>query len=173
MALDFDKYKNFIFTVYIDRGEFVSNQTCHIKEILVLINEFLSGSKSNLMASDQVTNFLFDIKDPGQNYSTHLFELDLTRIVKKFNIHSKIIVGGSVYYAFNYLFGLNREIDCEFSFSTHFNVSEWSKDELINFLRDNDPQILKLIDIKNRRRLESAVRFILATSRKYSEEYFS
>ncbi|BDQ04906.1 MAG: hypothetical protein KatS3mg084_0424 [Candidatus Dojkabacteria bacterium] len=172
LALDLGKYKNFIFSAYVDRRDFVSNQTCNINKILLLIDEIFSSSKSDMIVSDKVVNFLFDIKDPGQNYSTHTFELDLTRIVKKFNIYSKIIVGGSVYYAFNYLFGLNREINSDFTCSTCSNISEWSKDELINFLYDNDPQILEFIDIKNRRRLESAARFVLATSKKYSEEYF-
>lgn len=61
--------------------------------------------------SNQIKNYLFDIKNPGENYSVKEFIDDFDRIKTKFRFTNSLIVGGTIYYAYHLLFDTVFEPD--------------------------------------------------------------
>lgn len=171
---DAKKFVNIIFKIYTKNKEGLFFYELEGQEFLGFINDYFknSYSKNNKV---NVENYLFDIKYPLDSYSSYEFQNDIKRIANKFNLKSKIIVGGTIYYAYNYIFQTNRGFDlADNLLHAHKQVdfSTLNYDDCINFLKKNDPEILKIIDVKNPRRVETAVRFIIQTGKKYSSQYF-
>lgn len=121
-----------------------------------------------------VENYLFDVRNPTEKYYTGDFDSDIKRIVERFGIQSKIITGGTIYYAYNYIFQLNNENNLigDFDFDRS-EIEKLSEAELIREIQDKDPEAFEFIKKDNRRRLESVVSFLRNNpGRKYSLEYF-
>ena len=173
--LDFEKYKNIRFKVWVYDSEGLKNTEFDSVEELVFFtnNNFKSPLDSRLRGNDkehlQFKNYLFDIREPLEAYSTVDFEQDLNRISKKFDIKNRIIVGGTVYYAYNFLLGLNNFEEGNEVFS--LQSTDYSQEEMLEKLEELDAESLNLIDIKNPRRVQSAWGFINKTGKKYSENY--
>lgn len=185
--LDPKKYANIKFKVWKrENGNLENIEFENIEELLDLLKNCLRGTmNSSLRGNDSqdITNFLFDIRDPLQAYSTVEFEEDLERITKKFNLKNRIIVGGTIYYAYNFIFQLKNLESFESSgvgrlesvipvFSERSEEKYRDLDLEIKKLKELDPESLNIIDTKNPRRVETALKYILKTGRKYSEEYF-
>lgn len=174
LQLDFQngKYEDIYFDIYFrKKGNIEVNQFDSVIDLLEFVDKNINLEKS-FRKLGKIENFLFDIKNPGEAYSTLKFEKDVERITKKFDFHNRIIVGGTIYYAFNYLMRLNQGYELDFESDKQLDLDKYELDDLIDILKEKDPKSLEFIDLKNRRRVENAVKFVIMSSRKYSDEYF-
>jgi len=172
IEFDIQKYQNTSFKVYErENGELVSHEF-YVHDFLDFINNYLTKKYAE-SKKDEVDNYLFDIKEPLESYSSYEFECDVKRIVKKFDLKNKIIVGGTIYYVYNHIFHTNNELNIKndaLEGSRDYSVIR-TKDS-IEILKKYDPEALEIIDVKNRRRVETAAKFVIESGRKYSSEYF-
>jgi tRNA A37 N6-isopentenylltransferase MiaA len=172
-VFDPNKYSNIRFTIYenidgkLDRKELSNLEFADYLKIFV---DSKNQIPDRVRDDKSVTNYLFDIKEPLESYSYFEFNQDLERIIRKFKIEDKIIAGGTIYYGYNYLFQL--EEDSQPSLDQPIRNKELSLEELIDFLKEKDPESLNFLDLKNQRRLETAVNFIKTTNQKYSDNYY-
>jgi tRNA A37 N6-isopentenylltransferase MiaA len=169
-SFNFDKYTNINVDLYFNLD---GNLQKHSNLNSIKTLEKLQGLQpvSNSSTSTKITNYIFDIKEPGESYSTIDFEKDLNRITKKFDIKNKIITGGTIYYAYNYLFRINNLEGSENYKINKFQDSKYELQDMVLKLENLDPESLSFIDIKNPRRVQSALDFIQRTGKKYSENY--
>ncbi len=168
LVLDFPSYHNFEFKIIRRKeGKFIINKSLDSQDFfrwLVLLDLIEDKVEVNNKVFE---NYLFDIKNYTESYSSSEFASDVNRITKKQNLTSKIIAGGTIYYAYHYIFG------------TEFNNNEnqvlihepMELEDIITFLSKNDPKTLVLLDVKNKQRLEKAIAFIKSTGNKFSEHY--
>lgn len=167
-----EKYNNINFVVYIrQNGSLEKKEFDTVDELFEFIRKNI-GLENKFEKSENIKNFLFDIRNPSEKYSTSEFENDLKRISEKFEFKNKIIVGGTIYYAFNYLLSLNDAYDSKLDEEKNIDLDKYSLEELIYILKKKDPKTLDFIDIKNRRRVENAVKVVIGGEQKYSSEYF-
>lgn len=121
-------------------------------------------------------NFLFNQKNPLNQYSLSDWKADLSSIVENLGITSKIVVGGTIYYAYHYLFGTEfGEYDPESNekmIELRNELQEESLENLINFLTEKDPESLNFVDTRNKQRVIKAVEFIKRSGEKFSKHYF-
>jgi tRNA A37 N6-isopentenylltransferase MiaA len=184
--VDYTEWNDFEFKVIFQRDENKTLPTGHNKSLNI---ESFNNIKDLIMSLEQlglfmaqieqsgklIRNYLFDIKTPLENYSLADWRNDIFSLVEKDGITSKIIAGGTLYYAYHYIFGTEFDED----FIPHEAVAEL-RDEvsnleievLINELNEKDPEALKLLDLKNKQRLAKAVEFIRRTQSKFSEKYY-
>ncbi len=116
--------------------------------------------------TEGIPHYLLDVVMPNEFFSVMDFQerayccIDdiLSRNVNAF------LVGGTGLYVNSVVDGYNiskNQIDPE----TRKNVAEKSLDELLEIIKDNNPEMLSKLDLKNKRRVERAVeRIILGTT---------
>ena len=181
-VLDTQAYANVEFIVYRVRNKtVVLNQTFSRQEFFLWL-ERNSLFRNRVIESDvEVENYLFGIQTPGTNYSVANFVSDARKIVRGYGKDPYIMTGGTVFYAYHYTFGtqFTQKVTPDHIASpespitcTKSNFATCSKEKLIEFLSEHDPEILKIIDIHNKARLLRAVQFLHETGRKFSEQYY-
>jgi tRNA dimethylallyltransferase len=173
--LDFNKYKDFTFKVYIHNSSGLTIKSCEDgKELqkLLMSEEILIDKVSN---AQSVSNYLFDIREPRKDYSVQEFLKDIGRISKKSKLNERIIVGGTIYYAFNYIFNSSEDSSKDLNIQLSDlkdRLKNSSAKSLLEFLQKKDPDLLNTVDRSNKSRLINAVAYIKSTDKKYSDVYF-
>jgi tRNA A37 N6-isopentenylltransferase MiaA len=168
--LDFSIYKDLNFKVYKKVNSQLKSQSFEdYKEFFkFLIQEGLVPDKVQEILKP-IRNYLFEIRKPLENYSIMDFVGDVDRISKKENFESKMIIGGTIYYAYHYLLGTNLESN---NYELILEEKNESLEELIEYLQVNDPKALDLIDNKNFVRIKKAAELLRQTGKKFSNTYF-
>lgn len=118
-------------------------------------------------SSNQIKNFLFDIKNPGENYSVKEFIDDFDRITKKFKFTNNLIVGGTIYYAYHLLFNTEFEYD---------NLNEETKDIDLDTAKKIVESFTNKhginLDVKNPRRIIKYYKLIKNYGDEFIEIYY-
>lgn len=94
-----------------------------------------------------VYHYLFDIKNPDEEYTVYDYQKDLRELLYRYSSSNIIIVGGSGLYLTAGLY------DYEFSPKEVKNLEEFSNEELFDMCKDIDEDVS--IHPNNRRRLEN------------------
>lgn len=94
-----------------------------------------------------VDHFLFDIKNPDEDYSVFEYQTDLRNLLEKFKDKNIILVGGTGLYIKAALY------DYSFSKLNNQDYSKYSNEELYEMCKNINPDID--IHVNNRRRLEN------------------
>ena len=122
---------------------------------------------------ENVLLYMLNIKDPGEDFSVSDFVKEGRKLIHKIWGTGRIpmIVGGTGYYIKNLIY--NKVFpEYEVSEEIHEKVEGMSKDERIEFLKQNDPVMLKHLEIENLRRLQNPIEYFLSRGKKYSDIYF-
>lgn len=151
-----DAYQDFTFYF----GIFIDNKFNYLTELS--INDLLQQvfnifcltqhKQKNNNKKLLIQNFLFDIKEPFDSYSSFDFHNDLSRINNKFNFPNRIICGGTIYYAYNYLFNLHNENESE-EFLDTANIKKYKElpyDTLYSKVKNHRDKILGNFDFSNK-----------------------
>lgn len=107
--IDYQKYRGFNFWLHIDVDgcDKFSGSISNMNEILDNISSTLK-KKSN-ENKEYVENFLFDVREIQTQYNVRDLIEDIYRIAEKKRYNSKILCGGTIYYAYHYVLGTNFE----------------------------------------------------------------
>ena len=171
---DYDNLEFFVIgnfeNLFFKRTDFLGMEQFLVK----LLQEYSSS-----LTNKDIQSFLFNIRLPGESYSSFEFYRDVNYISRELNITNKIIVGGTIYYAYNYIFKIHeseRPLDINGNMLIDTSGLELqlkdNANECIEFLKTNDPKALDFIDPNNHKRLYSAVKYILRNKKRYSDNYF-
>lgn len=166
--LDFSRYKGFTFKIAYRLKDEIVRLDLNFDEVLKFLidSELVDSVMQNNLKN--VRNYLFDVRIPMEGYSVSNFTDDIRRITTKNKLNQKIIVGGTVYYAYHYMIGTSFENELQYNLGRNVSLSV---DELVHYLQEHDPRSLELLDVKNIVRLNKAVDYIKETGKKYSESY--
>lgn len=163
----FQDFANFEFKIVRrKKGIYTTNRILSFQEFYKwllhadLAPEYTKGEQ-------KVSHYLFDICNPGETYSAAQFCNDVKTISQKISVSSKVIVGGTIYYAYHYLRGTEFKTGEYVHLSTH----TLSNEELLNELSVLDPESLNILEHNNLQRLQKAYDYIQATGKKYSDTY--
>lgn len=152
--IKFETYQDFTFYF----GIFKDNQFNYLTDLSIndllkqIFNFFYFRQKkeNNYKKKLLIQNFLFDIRQPFDSYSSFNFYNDLNRINDKFNFTNRIICGGTIYYAYNYLFNLHNKNEEFLDTSDIKKYKDLPYDVLYNKLKNYSDKILENIDFLNK-----------------------
>jgi tRNA A37 N6-isopentenylltransferase MiaA len=173
--INFPAYSNFTFRILRRKGgQFLVDKTLEPLEFFKWLIRVGFIPESPFVDPVPVTNYLFDIRKPGQSYSLAEYRSDIQRICTKNRIDAKLVVGGTIYYAHHFLMGTELESpmpDQDATIAVKQKFEKMSTEALVRFLENNDPSALTVLDAKNKVRLVKAAAFIEQTGNKFSEQY--
>lgn len=170
---DLTKYENIEFNyIRFKKGKELYNKVSNYAEFFAKLVELELIENSTEIKNKEISNYLFDIREPLENYSTIEFNQDIDRIDSKLNSKSKIIVGGTVYYAQNFVLRNPESLILNPEYQVSKELEDLEIERLIELLKEKDPESIEIVDIKNKRRIVSALSYIESTGKKYSENYF-
>lgn len=171
--IDLSKYENIEFNyIRVKNGQKLYDKTSNHIEFFSKLAQLELIENSTNIQNKEVQNYLFDIKKPGESYSTIDFNKDVERISSKLGLESKIIVGGTIYYAQNFILHDPEPLVQNPEYKIDKNLEDLEIAKLQNILHEKDPEAMKIVDIKNKRRLISALSYIESTGIKYSDNYY-
>lgn len=130
---------------------------------------------SKFQTIHEIPVYLINIVEPNERYNVGQFKKDAASAIENILLRSKIpfIVGGTGLYidALVENFQLPEEIP-----NNKFQITKKSEipnnkniDELVKLLEKIDPQALKIVDLKNKRRVERALEYCMTTGKKFSD----
>jgi len=122
---------------------------------------------------------LVDIVEPNERYNVGQFKKDATSAIENIISRGKIpfLVGGTGLYidALVENFQLPEE-NIQYPISNiqsisndQYPIGEHKLEDLVKKLETVDPQALKIVDLKNRRRVERALEYCLTTGKQFSD----
>ncbi|MCX8035006.1 MAG: hypothetical protein N3A71_01835 [Candidatus Dojkabacteria bacterium] len=133
------------------------------EQLIDLIKNFNPQTKT----SDQIKNYLFDIRYPGETYSVKEFTDDFYRIKNKFKFTNTLIVGGTIYYAYHLLFNTEFEPD-----SSNAEMIDVELDIAMKVVESFISKHKIILNIKNPRRLIKYYKLIKKYGDKFVEVYY-
>ena len=140
-------------------GEIINADSTQIfKELDIATAKIKEEEKEN------IKHHLFDIKSIEEDYTVYDYQIDARNKIEEILKKNKtpILVGGTGLYIKAALY------DYQFETTNHNLYEELTNEQLYNQLKELDPKLE--IHENNRKRLVSALNYILSNNKKYSEK---
>ena len=147
-------------------GEIISADSRQIyKEMNIGTAKITKEEMSN------IPHYMIDIVKPDNNFTLAQFQKKTIKIIKDIQRRNKLpfLVGGTGLYIQSIVDNLKIP-ETKPNKKLRNRLEKLTNQELINKLKKLDPQALKIIDIKNKRRLIRALEICLLTKKPFSEQ---
>lgn len=165
-------YENIEFFCFLRQEDtFIKLQFSNLKMLLEEVLRKVQKQTNFNPQKGYVQNFLFDIKNPFDSYSSYDFSQDIKRISSKFNFTSKIVCGGTIYYAYNYFFNLHESNYIFFDKEILALYDHLSTEDLLNKIKTLDSNVINKIDKNNKITLKKIL-YLLENKYDLNRSYF-
>ncbi len=147
-------------------GEIISADSRQIyKEMNIGTAKITKEEMSN------IPHYMIDIVKPDNNFTLAQFQKKTIKIIKDIQRRNKLpfLVGGTGLYIQSIVDNLKIP-ETKPNKKLRNRLEKLTNQELVNKLKKLDPQALKIIDIKNKRRLIRALEICLLTKKPFSEQ---
>ena len=122
----------------------------------------IASAKVTKEEAEGIPHHLIDIKNYDQDYSVYDYQIDARNKIKELEEKGKniIMVGGTGLYVNSVVDGYNLT-KTDPDPRTREKVLQASSEELIEIIKESQPEALKTLDLNNKRRLERAAEKVL------------
>lgn len=119
----------------------------------------------------EIPHHLIDTKNPNQNYTLAQYKKDAIKAINKIlkNGKTPFLVGGTGLYIKSVIENLDIP-RVQANKKIRKKLDEKTTEELVKLIRRRDPETVKFIDVKNKRRLIRALEVILTTRQSFAAQ---